>query len=293
MFLVNDNTNTITRLDFGTSLENIPTGKNLGNPNGSLNRPLDIMPYFDCGDFKALILNAANNNVVQIDFINGVESQVIESQNLGNIGSLNYPGAFSNLLYDNGSKYAFVINTLGNSISRLKFSECNSLGISTSGNYSPPVFSLSDTGRFLVQLIIDEGLPSEFQLCKNVVVIKGISVFIGKDTTYCGNFSRVLTTGNPNTLWSTGQTGATITVTQGGTFWAQVTQSCGAVRDSIVITKSQLVPIFIGNDTTYCGNLSRVLTTGNPATTWSTGQTGASITVTQAGTYWSEVTQPC
>lgn len=293
MFLVNDNNNSITRVDFGNSLLNTPMGVNLGNPNGSLSRPLDIIPYFECGSMQALVINAANNNVVKLDFLDGVESTNISSINLGNIGSLNYPGAFSNLIYENGNKYVFVVNTLGNTLSRFKFSTCNSLGIPTSTDFNPPIFSVSDTGRFIVQLITDEGLASEYQVCKEIIVVNPKNINLGNDTTYCVNFSRVLTTGIPSTLWSTGQTGSSITVSQPGTYWAEVNQPCGKIRDSIVIGLNQSIQINIGNDTTYCGNFSRVLTTGIPSTLWSTGQTGSSITVSQPGTYWAEVTNSC
>lgn len=76
---------------------------------------------------------------------------------------------------------------------------------------------------------------------KDTVIIEekqDINVNIGNDTSYCADFSRVLSSGNPNTIWSTGQTGASITVTQAGTYWAQIIQACGTTRDSITISKS-------------------------------------------------------
>ena len=238
MFLVNDNNNSITRLDFGNSLNNSPIGRNLGNPQGKLDRPLDIIPFFECGDFSALVANGTNNQLLRVEFVDGIESLNLNATNLGNIGVLNYPGAFSNLLYDNGTKYAFVANTIGNTLSRLKFSPCIPLSQPSSILFNPPSFSVNDTGRFLVQLIVDEGLPSESQICKQVVVINGTTINLGNDTSYCGDFSRVLSTGNPNTLWSTGQIGSSIIVNEAGAYWAQLTNACGIVQDTILISSN-------------------------------------------------------
>ncbi len=47
-----------------------------------------------------------------------------------------------------------------------------------------------------------------------------IGISLGNDTTYCGSFSRTLSTGDPSTIWSTGVTGPQITVTTPGTYWA-------------------------------------------------------------------------
>ncbi|MBK9634152.1 MAG: hypothetical protein IPO64_06425 [Bacteroidetes bacterium] len=164
---------------------------------------------------------------LRVEFEDGMESLSLNTTTLKCNGVLNYPGAFSNLLYDNGTKYAFVANTIGNTLSRLKFSPCIPLSQPSSILFNPPSFSVNDTGRFLVQLIVDEGLPSESQICKQVVVINRVSINLGNDTTYCGDFSRVLSTGIPNTLWSTGQIGASITVNKAGKYWAQITNRCG------------------------------------------------------------------
>ncbi len=117
---------------------------------------------------------------------------------------------------------------------------------------------------------------------------------LGNDTTYCGNFSRVLSTGNPNTVWSTGVTASSITVSTAGTYTATISNSCGSVSDQIVINKITVQPpINLGNDTTYCGAFSRVLSTGDPSTVWSTGVTAASITVTTPGTYSATISNSC
>jgi gliding motility-associated-like protein len=66
--------------------------------------------------------------------------------------------------------------------------------------------------------------------------VSPLSVSLGADTSYCDTFSRVLSTGIPSTVWSTGQTGAQITVTNPGRYSAMVFNKCGAHTDSVTIT---------------------------------------------------------
>lgn len=197
------------------------------------------------------------------------------------------------------------------------------------------------------------------------VVPANTSFNLGNDTSYCGNFSRTLSTGNANTLWSTGVTASQITVTTPGTYWASIAGVCGSSTsdtitissvpglvvnlgndttlcagqnvtlnagnagstyqwqdnstnatfsvtaagtyavtvtnaagcsgsDAINVAYSNGPPVFdLGNDTTYCGSFSRVLTTGNAATVWSTGATASQITVTFPGTYTATLSNGC
>lgn len=117
---------------------------------------------------------------------------------------------------------------------------------------------------------------------------------LGSDTTYCGSFTRTLSTGNANTLWSTGVTAAQITVTTPGTYWASIVNGCsGGASDTIVISQNVAPVVSLGNDTTYCGSFTRVLSTGNAGTSWSTGVTATQITVNTPGTYTATISNGC
>lgn len=141
--------------------------------------------------------------------------------------------------------------------------------------------------------------------CNGSDTINVIEIFppvkpnLGNDLSFCGAFSQVLSTGVAGTQWvkdftTPAGTGPSITVTQLGTYTATVSNSCGSKSDTIVISASaSQPPIFLGNDTSYCGTFSRVLSTGVPSTVWSTGVTAPSITVTQPGTYWAKITGAC
>lgn len=115
---------------------------------------------------------------------------------------------------------------------------------------------------------------------------------LGNDTTYCGNFSRVLSTGNAATTWSTGATGAQITVTAPGKYWATISNNCGSVSDTIVIHQNLLPVVNLGGDTNICNTNPITLNASSPGATylWQNGTTNAMLTVSSSGVYWVAVT---
>jgi gliding motility-associated-like protein len=114
---------------------------------------------------------------------------------------------------------------------------------------------------------------------------------LGNDTSFCGDFSKVLSTGNQQTQWSTDITAAQITVTQAGTYIATISNDCGSVSDTIVIEKNELPIVDLGNDTAFCeGELLLSAPSELRSYVWSTGAQSSSITVTAAGTYSVTVT---
>ncbi|MEI9912911.1 MAG: hypothetical protein WDO71_26690 [Bacteroidota bacterium] len=84
LFITNRNSSSITRLNFGTSMANIPTGINLGNPGNNLNLPRDITLIKDCGNIFGFATNEGDNSITRLDFNNNVLSTPVSS-NIGNI----------------------------------------------------------------------------------------------------------------------------------------------------------------------------------------------------------------
>ena len=117
------------------------------------------------------------------------------------------------------------------------------------------------------------------------------SFSLGNDTSFCGDFSKVLSTGNQQTQWSTSVTAAQITVTEAGTYIATISNDCGSVSDTIVISKNELPFVNLGNDTAFCkGQLVLTAPTELRSYVWSTGEQSQSISVSEAGTYSVTVT---
>jgi hypothetical protein len=105
----------------------------------------------------------------------------------------------------------------------------------------------------------------------------------------CAGGSVTLSGNNASGLWSNGQTSATITVQNTGTYFVTNTNSCGAVQSNnieITVNNLPVVTITTNGSTTLCPGGTIILTssqvTGN---VWNTGATSSSITVNTAGTY--------
>ena len=117
-------------------------------------------------------------------------------------------------------------------------------------------------------------------------------VTLEPDTVYCGPFSRVLSTGIDSTHWSTGQTGAQITVSTAATYTASAGNQCGTTAASVTLTEKPLPVITLGPDTLLCTGDVLVLDAGNPGDSylWQNGSTIQTYTVTATGVYHVTVT---
>jgi hypothetical protein len=120
---------------------------------------------------------------------------------------------------------------------------------------------------------------------------------LGNDTSYCGTFTRTLSTGNAATVWTNNigipsVTASQITVTQQGTYKATINGSCGDVSDSITISVSPGITFEFGaNTTSVCVGGSISLGADNTFDNykWNTGDSTNSISITQPGIYWLDV----
>jgi gliding motility-associated-like protein len=153
-----------------------------------------------------------------------------------------------------------------------------SINVTTSGSYWVQTTQGTCVGRDTINVTFASA-PQHFS--------------IGSDTSYCGSFSRVLSTGVANTLWSTGVTAPQITVSTPGTYWAQESSVCGAIRDSIFISQNPMPTVSLGNDTALCQGNNLILNAGNTGASylWEDNSTAQTLTVTSSGTYWVKVTE--
>jgi gliding motility-associated-like protein len=166
IFITNDIGNTITRLSFGSSLLNTPVAVNIGNPQGSLVTPRDISFIQLCNDIQALVVNANNNSITQLDF--GSDLTTIPSTiSLGNQGGLSFPHSITKMFRVNNDIYSFVPNVNSNTLTRIRFAGC-SLQSSTLQNPAPIVYT--EPGVYYINLLTDVGLPTQSSFCKQVVV---------------------------------------------------------------------------------------------------------------------------
>lgn len=98
-------------------------------------------------------------------------------------------------------------------------------------------------------------------------------------------------------FWQDGTTEATYTVAEPGLYTLIATDACGKVStDSVLVTAILPTPApDLGPDFLYCEDRDILLRAGSDYESyrWQNGSTDSTLTVSQAGRYWVEVTDEC
>ena len=120
-----------------------------------------------------------------------------------------------------------------------------------------------------------------------------VSVNLGNDTALCVGDLITLSVPDSNVtfLWHDNSTDSSLTISQTGLYWVDVTNYCGTVTDSIDIIFNPLPVIDLGNDTSICQGETLLLDAENPGGTylWQNASVNQTFSVSQAGLYWVEV----
>jgi gliding motility-associated-like protein len=172
-FVANRDNNSITRLDFGNSLLNVPTGTNMGNPGNFLYRPRDISIFQSCEGVVGLVVNEEDETtgtITKLDFGSDVLSNP-QAGDLGNQGSLRFPHSISKFFLEGNDIYSFITNVKNNTITRLRYVGCTNTNISSSTNQTPPPVIYTTPGVYNINLLLDIGLPTQTSFCKQIVVL--------------------------------------------------------------------------------------------------------------------------
>jgi gliding motility-associated-like protein len=119
---------------------------------------------------------------------------------------------------------------------------------------------------------------------------------LGRDTALCVGSILPLNAslaGASAYLWNTGETTPTASVTQTGTYWADVTKDQCTYRDSISVLFKPLPTVNLGSDTTLCEDNLFTLDAANSGALylWQNGSLSSSLVVTQPGQYFVKVTK--
>ncbi|MFN8278040.1 MAG: gliding motility-associated C-terminal domain-containing protein [Chitinophagales bacterium] len=117
----------------------------------------------------------------------------------------------------------------------------------------------------------------------SIKVEDSISFSLGPDTFICGNFGRTLQTPYIATHWSTGVTAASIVANSTGWYWAEYSNSCNTLRDSVYLQLRYFPDFDLGNDTVLCDNATIGLhaAVDSASFLWSTGATDSSVIISQ------------
>ena len=160
------------------------------------------------------------------------------------------------------------------------------------------------TGEFLpvvrglntIRYIVQEG--DCIDTATETTVVLELPVFsLQNDTSICDGTSLRLecVKGNDAFTWSTGSTDSFVDISTAQLVWLQKSRLGCRYRDSVIVTVID-APVFdLGNDSTLCGDGSRVVNvTADEATyTWNDGYVGPSRNITQTGYYEVTVSNKC
>ena len=154
----------------------------------------------------------------------------------------------------------------------------------------PGAICYAEAGTYTVSLTATAGNLTETS-SQSITVSTLPSFSLGPDTTICANQTVTLAADTPanSYAWSTGATTNSIDVTDAGDYALTVTDSngCTAADTVNVAHIAGTEALNIGPDTLICFGESATLQANITASSylWSTGDTTATITVDQAGSY--------
>lgn len=165
-------------------------------------------------------------------------------------------------------------------------------GFSGSGDTSnqvTPTVTFPGPGKYRVSLIAYKNncLDSFVQMVTVVAPSKpklplDSTICQGQNITYTSNLS------GDKYLWSNGSNSNSITVSQPGMYWLEVTINTCAWRDTVILSVDTDKVKAIG-DTLYCSDqgFTRIISAlpGMKSYQWSTGESTRSISVTKSGSY--------
>lgn len=230
LFICNNYSQSISRLDFGNSLTNIPTGLNFGS-NTSFNKPRDIFIYERCGSLFGLVLNRDSDNITLLDFENDITNNPVTVE-VPPLEGFDFPHSFSNTIRIGNEENLFVVNVYNSNLVKMELESCDNAYPLSSNIETPPTVMYNEPGNYVIELIIDEGLLTEDRFCKSIY-IKNFEFDLGMDTTICVGESIILNSSIYHTQWSDGSINPNFSINKSGNYHATADTLGCLLSDSI------------------------------------------------------------
>lgn len=292
MLVTNSTTNTLSKIEFAGTITNNPTGSNFGNVNNRLNTPTDICLIKSCDEIIGFVTNGLSNELVRLRFPSDF-STINSSVSLGNVGGLNSPTCLPKIIRSGSDLIGIITNTASNTVSRLSFPSCGNSSMSTTNLQNPASVTYNSPGQYIVNLMVDEGMPTQTSFCKNVTVVSNTASAL-QTKSICEGDSVLLSSsrGSQNT-WNTGSSSNSIFVKTAGVYWVQSSVSGCLHTDSFLVVIKPLPTVSLGTDTTICSSDTLLLNAGNVGSTyqWQNGSTAQTLVAKQPGLYHVVVSQ--
>lgn len=203
LFVTNETSSTLTRVDVGNTLANNPAVIPYGDLGGRLINPSSITIVRDCDIIQGYITNRLNGDLIRVDIPNFIGT--FNAANLGFSTNFAAPSGISRIIREKDNLYAYVVNEVDATITRLTFPQCTNASIQSSTTATPPVYSYSTPGLYNIYLAVNEGLPDARVECQQIRVLPIPGLTISDDTTICQGdtaFLRVQSSGALSYTWS-------------------------------------------------------------------------------------------
>src|SRR5690606_7572861 len=155
-------------------------------------------------------------------------------------------------------------------------------------NSTGSTFNVTQQGTYWVEVSVNNCSTMD---SININFAPGTFEF-GTDTIICDGGTLALDATSPYAtyVWQDDSTNPTLTVSEPGTYWVVITNSCGIQSDTIDVYNSTPT-VELGNDTTLCWGETFTLdvTTPNATYLWQDNSTNPTFNLEEQGTYWVEV----
>jgi gliding motility-associated-like protein len=184
LFAVNETGSTISRFDFGKTLDSLSPGDtDLGNLDYRIYFPTSITITKDCGSFYIFVTDGSTDQLIGVDFtdIKGIYTGV----DYGNVGTENYPSGISSIIRSEDALYGFVTNSADSTLTQVIFQRCTNSSIPSAISGTPPPYYYDTPGIYNVYYAVNEGMPTMASACKQITVLPVPPMYVTPDTTVC------------------------------------------------------------------------------------------------------------
>lgn len=233
IFIANENSASISRIDVEGIFNPFPVGTNLGNL-GLLNSPRDVTVFEQCGDFYGYVLDTLSGRLIELDFGENIKNTPI-ANTLLQFDEWKFPHSFSSIFRENNTLYLFILDVNNNQITRLTFPGCTNSSIPFYEGFQPPPIIYDQAGTYLIQLFMNEGQPNQSSFCKEITVLPAPYLNIGNDTTICIGNDFSISSNSSETIWQESTISSSFDIFETGIYSAELKGELCNGYDSIFV----------------------------------------------------------